>query len=62
MHSLLLRPGNIEIHVGDPIETSGMTPQDRGRLNEMLRDRVAELAGETVPPQLRPGENVESRL
>lgn len=50
MHSAILRPGSIELHVGDPIQTSGMKPKDRGRLNEMLRDRVAELAGETVAP------------
>src|ERR1700728_2283936 len=28
MHSLLLRPANVEVHVGDPIDTSGMTPHD----------------------------------
>ncbi len=49
MHSLLLRPGRIEVHVGDPIETAGMTPRDRGHLNEMLYRQVAELAGEAVP-------------
>ncbi len=46
MHSLLLRPANVEVHVGDPIDTSGMTPHDRGRLNEILQERVTELAGE----------------
>ncbi len=49
MHSLLLRPGRIEIHVGDPIETAGMTPRDRGQLNETLCRQVAELAREAVP-------------
>jgi 1-acyl-sn-glycerol-3-phosphate acyltransferase len=48
MHSLLLRPGNIEIHVGDPIPTAGMTIQDRGRLSELLHDRVAELSGQSA--------------
>ena len=48
MHSLLLRPGKIEIHVGDPIETAGMTPRDRGQLNEILYRQVAELAGEAI--------------
>jgi 1-acyl-sn-glycerol-3-phosphate acyltransferase len=48
MHSMLLRPGNIEIHVGDPIDTSAMTLHDRGRLNELMHDRVAELAGELI--------------
>jgi 1-acyl-sn-glycerol-3-phosphate acyltransferase len=46
MHSLLLRPGKVEIHVGDPIATAGMGLHDRGRLNEMLQERVAGLARE----------------
>ena len=44
MHSSVIRPGTIEIHIGDPIETRNMTPAERGRLNEMLQDRVAQLA------------------
>ncbi|HVW87236.1 MAG TPA: lysophospholipid acyltransferase family protein [Bryobacteraceae bacterium] len=48
MHSGLIRPGTVELNVGDPISTSGMTLQDRGRLNEMLQERVAELARQTV--------------
>jgi 1-acyl-sn-glycerol-3-phosphate acyltransferase len=49
MHSLLLRPGNLEIHVGDPIETAGLTSRDRAELNETLYRQVAELAHETIP-------------
>jgi 1-acyl-sn-glycerol-3-phosphate acyltransferase len=52
MHSCVIRPGIIEVHVGDPIETAGMALRDRGRLNEMLRDRVAELAGEAPAPAM----------
>jgi 1-acyl-sn-glycerol-3-phosphate acyltransferase len=48
MHSLLLRPARIEINVGEPIPTAGMTLHDRGRLNEILQERVAELAGESM--------------
>jgi 1-acyl-sn-glycerol-3-phosphate acyltransferase len=50
MHSLLLRPATVKVRVGDPIDTSGMTPRDRGSLNEALRERVAELAGELPVP------------
>lgn len=46
MHSLLLRPAHVKVYVGDPIETSAMTPKDRARLNETLQERVTELAGE----------------
>jgi 1-acyl-sn-glycerol-3-phosphate acyltransferase len=48
MHSMLLRPARVEINVGEPIDTAGMTLHDRGRLNEMLHERVSELAGETA--------------
>jgi 1-acyl-sn-glycerol-3-phosphate acyltransferase len=52
MHSNVIRPGTIEVHVGDPIETTGMALHDRGRLNEMLQNRVAELAGEAPTPEM----------
>ncbi|MDE3195773.1 MAG: 1-acyl-sn-glycerol-3-phosphate acyltransferase, partial [Acidobacteriota bacterium] len=48
MHSLLLRGGTIEVNIGDPISTEGMTSRDRGRLNEMLQEQVAALAHEKV--------------
>jgi 1-acyl-sn-glycerol-3-phosphate acyltransferase len=46
MHSKLVCPGTIVLHIGDPIDTSGMRTKDRARLNEILQERVAELAGE----------------
>ncbi len=49
MDSLLLRPAAVEVNIGDPIDTTGMTVHDRGRLNEVLQERVAELAGEQLP-------------
>jgi len=48
MHSCLLRPCEVEIQIGEPIDTSGMTLHDRGRLNEMLQERVTGLAGESA--------------
>ena len=49
MGTLVIRPGIVELHVGDPIPTEGMTPHDRGRLNLILQERVAALAREAVP-------------
>lgn len=49
MHSVILRPGTVEINIGDPIDTTGMTLKDREKLNETLQERVAELAGEPSP-------------
>jgi 1-acyl-sn-glycerol-3-phosphate acyltransferase len=49
MHTLVIRPGTVEVHVGDPIPTADLTLRDRGRLNEILERKVAELAGEQPP-------------
>jgi 1-acyl-sn-glycerol-3-phosphate acyltransferase len=51
MGSAFVRSGNIELRVGDPIETAGMTLQDRGKLNQMLQDQVAAMVGETPTPE-----------
>lgn len=48
MHSAVIRPCTIELHIGDPIETAGMKHSDRGSLNELLFERVKALAGEDV--------------
>jgi len=48
MESLLIRGGRIEVHIGDPIPTVGMTTHDRARLSEMLQEQVAALAGQKV--------------
>jgi 1-acyl-sn-glycerol-3-phosphate acyltransferase len=48
MHEWIVRPGAIEINVGEPILTTGMTARDRGRLNELLEEKVAELARERI--------------
>jgi 1-acyl-sn-glycerol-3-phosphate acyltransferase len=45
MHSLLLCPADVEVNIGEPIDTSGMSLRDRERLNQMLEERVAALAG-----------------
>jgi 1-acyl-sn-glycerol-3-phosphate acyltransferase len=45
MHSLLLRPAAVEVNIGEPIDTTGMTLHDRARLNEIMQERVAELTG-----------------
>ncbi|HTA45632.1 MAG TPA: lysophospholipid acyltransferase family protein [Bryobacteraceae bacterium] len=50
MHSMVLRPATVQVHVGDPIDTSKMTPHDRARLNELLHERVIELAGDVPVP------------
>ena len=46
MGTLLLRGGAVEIHVGDPIETSHMTPKDRAELSLLLQEKVCQLAGQ----------------
>ena len=51
MGSATVRGGEIEVRVGDPIDTTGLTLHDRGRLNQMLQDRVAAMVGETPTPE-----------
>lgn len=48
MHEWMVRPGIIQVNVGEPIPTADMTARDRARLNELLQDKVAELAGESI--------------
>lgn len=49
MDSLLLRPADVEVNIGEPVDTTGMSLHDRARLNEILQERVADLAGQTLP-------------
>ena len=48
MHTNVIYPHLIDVRVGDPIPTAGMSLSDRGRLNTILEEQVARLAGE--PP------------
>lgn len=43
MHSVNVRPGSVEVRVGEPIQTAGMTLRDRTALTQTLRERIAEL-------------------
>jgi 1-acyl-sn-glycerol-3-phosphate acyltransferase len=46
MGSLTVRPGRVELRVGDPVPTAHLTLHDRAELNELLHRRVSELLGE----------------
>ncbi|MCU1327598.1 MAG: 1-acyl-sn-glycerol-3-phosphate acyltransferase [Bryobacterales bacterium] len=48
MHCWRVRGGPVELFIGDPVETKGMTLQQRGTLTQELQDMVAALAGQTV--------------
>ncbi len=52
MGSMMVRGGDIEIVVGDPIETEGLTIRDRAELNQRLQDRVVAMAHETMGPDV----------
>jgi 1-acyl-sn-glycerol-3-phosphate acyltransferase len=43
MRSVIVRPGVVHVRIGDPILTAGMKSHDRGELNRVLREKVAEL-------------------
>jgi 1-acyl-sn-glycerol-3-phosphate acyltransferase len=42
-----IRPGTVELRIGDPIDTSGLKPKDRAELTRVLRERVMDLLGQT---------------
>jgi 1-acyl-sn-glycerol-3-phosphate acyltransferase len=48
MHTGYVYPGTVRLRVGDPIETSHLTLRDREALTRELRERIAELCGESV--------------
>lgn len=61
IHTRHLYPGELTVHVGDPIETKGMTPRQTDELNAKLRaaiERLLEpedaLAGESVDKDALP--------
>ena len=43
MHSVHVRPGAVEVRVGEPIDTTGMSVRDRAALTKTLQDRIVEL-------------------
>lgn len=48
MHHWRVRGGPVELRIGDPIETKGMTLQQRGKLTQDTQDIVAILADQIV--------------
>jgi 1-acyl-sn-glycerol-3-phosphate acyltransferase len=48
MGSLLMTPGDVEVRIGDPIPTAGLTPRDRGRLTEQVRNAIAAMQQESA--------------
>ena len=52
MHTSQVRPGLAKVVVGDPIETTHLTIQDRQRLTTELHDRIAEMLGELAPAEM----------
>ena len=46
MHTAFIHPGTVHLRVGDPIDTSQMTPKDREALTRELREKIAVLCGE----------------
>jgi 1-acyl-sn-glycerol-3-phosphate acyltransferase len=47
--SWLVRPVMVEVRIGEPVETAGMSLDDRDRLIEIVRTRIEELRGSWGP-------------
>ncbi len=52
-HSLVVRPGTINVKIGDPIDVSGMTNDDRAALTDRVRDEIESMLATMEP---RPAE------
>jgi 1-acyl-sn-glycerol-3-phosphate acyltransferase len=48
MGSMQIMSGIVELRIGEPIPTANLTIKDRASLTQTLRDRVAELLGESA--------------
>jgi len=46
MGSVVVRPGNVRLRIGDPIPTANLTLRDREALTRQIRERVLELLSE----------------
>lgn len=49
-HALVSHPGTIYVQMGEPIETTGMTDDDRERLTETVRERLQQMLVELEGP------------
>ena len=54
MHGFTLRPGQVTLRIGDPIDVHGLTVKDRGQLTREIRSRVAGLLGFEVDEYTQP--------
>lgn len=48
--SIRMRPGPVELRLGDPIPTKGLTAEDRGTLADRTREAVRQLRGPVAAP------------
>jgi 1-acyl-sn-glycerol-3-phosphate acyltransferase len=48
--SLLIRSGDVEVEIGEPIPTLGLGPEDRDALLKKVHARIAEMLGQTATP------------
>lgn len=51
IHTHHFYPGRLTLHVGEPIETKGMTVRQNGELTERLREAIAEMLGKPARSQ-----------
>lgn len=49
-HSIISTPGTIRVALGKPIDTTGMTDEDRGPLTERLRNEIRRMLDELEGP------------
>ncbi len=51
--SVVVRPGHVELHLGSPVSTRGLTPRHARRLQAELKERIRELMERHAPAAIR---------
>lgn len=62
-HSIIATPGTIHVRLGKPIDTTGMTEEDRGALTERVRREIEEMLIDLEgPPPAREARTQQASL
>jgi 1-acyl-sn-glycerol-3-phosphate acyltransferase len=48
--SWIVRPVDVDVRIGEPVETTGLTTDDRDQLIAVVRERIASLLKQNAPP------------
>jgi 1-acyl-sn-glycerol-3-phosphate acyltransferase len=59
--SWIVRPVNVTVHIGEPVETADMTDDDRDRLIAIVREQIEAMLRERAQPAEDPNDDREGK-